>query len=108
MTDRSVAPARSEETIRTVTFSSGSLTATITVTETSPGSSRVDGWLAPAEAIRVEVRRMDGPGQEVFADAGGRFVIEGLAAGLVQLVFHPVAGSGGVLSAVVAAPPVRL
>lgn len=99
---------RPEETVRTVTFSSASLTATVTVTDSGAGMSRLDGWLAPAEALRVEVRRTDRSAADVFADADGRFVVEGLAPGLVQLVFHPVTTSSGVQRAPVATPPVRL
>lgn len=102
------AAARPEEAARTITFSSTSLTATITISDSPGGGSRVDGWLAPAEAIRVEVRRTDQAAMDVLADDGGRFVIDGLPRGLVQLVFHPVPGAGGALSTVVAVPPVRL
>jgi hypothetical protein len=103
---RSGTPA--EEAARTITFSSTSLTVTITISDSPAGGSRLDGWLAPAEAIRVEVRRTDRPALDVLADDAGRFVVDGLPRGLVQLVFHPVPRSGGVLATVVAVPPVRL
>ena len=38
---------------------------------------RLDGWLAPPSAMRVQVRMQEGA-QEVVADAAGRFVLEGL------------------------------
>ncbi|GAB2690580.1 carboxypeptidase regulatory-like domain-containing protein [Thalassiella azotivora] len=100
------AGSRAEECARTITFSSENLTATITVSESSTGGSRIDGWLAPAAALRVELRRPDEEATEVRADEDGRFVLDGVPSGLVQLVFHPV--EDGEQGRVVAAPPVRL
>lgn len=101
-------PDETPQLVRTVTFSSDSLTATVTLSDAAAGTTRLDGWLAPAEALRVEVRRQDRAGTEVFADADGRFVVDGLVRGLVQLVFHPVTGTDGALRTPVATPPVRL
>jgi hypothetical protein len=99
--------ARAEEAARTLTFESDNLTVTVTMSETF-GGTRIDGWIAPAKPLRVEVRRPDMPSQEVFADDGGRFVIERVTSGTVQFVFHPVADGLGATSTPVAAPPVRL
>lgn len=101
-------PLAAEEPARTLTFSGPGLTATVTISDSSAGAWRLDGWIAPAEPLGVEIRLVDRPAREVVADDDGRFVVEGLPAGLVQLVFHPVAGRRGLLTQAVAAPPVRL
>jgi hypothetical protein len=80
--------ARGEERARTVTFSSDSLTVMVTITPTALGECRIDGWIAPGAAIRVELRS-DGGSHDVIADVDGRFDFTDVACGLVQLVFHP-------------------
>jgi hypothetical protein len=80
--------ARGEERARTVTFSSDSLTVMVMITPTADGECRIDGWIAPGAAIRVELRSGRG-GYDVIADADGRFDFADVPCGLVQLVFHP-------------------
>jgi hypothetical protein len=75
----------------TLTFSSDSLTAMVTVARTGPGQVRLDGWLAPPAALRIQLRMQEGH-REVVADESGRFVVEGLSEGFAQLSFHPPAG----------------
>lgn len=79
--------ARGEERARTVTFSSDSLTVMVTITPTDAGC-RIDGWIAPGAAIRVELRS-DRGNHDVIADVDGRFDFVDVPSGLVQLVFHP-------------------
>lgn len=73
----------------TLTFSSDSLTAMVTVTRTGLDEVRLDGWLAPPAPLRVTVRMQEG-NREVTADDAGRFALEGLPQGFAQLSFHPV------------------
>lgn len=80
--------ARGEERARTVTFSSDSLTVMVTITPAGQGGCRIDGWIAPGAAIRVELRTDKGS-RDVVADEDGRFEFAGVPCGLVQLVFHP-------------------
>jgi hypothetical protein len=75
----------------TLSFAAERLTAMVTVSRAGVGRVRVDGWVTPPGERRVNVR-MQGTAVEVHADAGGRFVVEDLRAGFVQLVFHPLDG----------------
>lgn len=78
------AGARGDERTRTTTFEAASRTVMITVVDTSGSTVRVDGWLAPAAALLVELRSRD----EVLgatADVAGRFVFDRVAHGLYQL-----------------------
>jgi hypothetical protein len=84
-----LAGARSTERSRTITFDSESLTIMISIVDRSDGLARIDGWLAPAGPMRVELRLASRPDTVVRADDAGRFVFEGVAHGLAQLVVHP-------------------
>ncbi len=78
------AGARGGEEARVVTFDSDSLTIMIRISQQG-GSVRIDGWLAPPQACRVELRT----GEQVMAaavDAEGRFVLDAIPRGLAQLV----------------------
>jgi hypothetical protein len=87
------AGARSTETeaVRTITFTSESITTMVTLTPEGEGSVRVDGWAAPGAGIRVEILLADGP-RETYADADGRFVFEQVPTGLAKFALHPGTG----------------
>lgn len=72
----------------TVTFSADRLTAMVTITRTGAEELRLDGWVAPPEAVRVQLRMQEGS-RQVDTDESGRFVFEGLPEGFAQLSFHP-------------------
>lgn len=72
----------------TMTFSAESLTAMITVTHVGPDRVRLDGWVAPAQALSVRLRTQQDR-LETPADADGRFSFDDLPNGFVQLSFHP-------------------
>lgn len=97
--------ARSAERTRTITFDSESLTIMVSIAELPDGLVRLDGWLAPAAALRVELRVSPSGGtgpagsRIVTADEGGRFVLHGVGRGLAQLVAHREAGAAGAGSA---------
>lgn len=80
--------ARGEEHARTVTFSSESLTAMVTITPQEAGQFRIDGWLAPGGELSVELRTPRGS-LRTTADEDGRFEFVEVRSGLVQLVVHP-------------------
>jgi hypothetical protein len=83
--------ARAAERARTVTFEADSRTVMITIGERPDGLLRMDGWLAPAAALRVELRFADPvPDRTVVADQAGRFVFDEVTPGLVQLLVHPL------------------
>lgn len=73
----------------TVTFSSESLTAMVTLSAAAPGRVRIDGWVSPPGVRRVGLR-MQGHDDEVSTDESGRFVADTVREGFVQLVFHPL------------------
>lgn len=75
------------ESVRTVTFTSESLTTMVTVTPQGGGLVRVDGWAAPGSRLRIEVLLAGGP-VETHADEDGRFVFEDVPTGLAKFVLH--------------------
>lgn len=99
--------ARGEERVRTVTFSSDSLTAMVTVTPRDAGLYRIDGWLAPGAPLRVELRTDHGS-LHTDADKDGRFDFDQLRGGLVQLVIHPTDGCEVRLTSPVVTPAMEL
>jgi hypothetical protein len=80
---RSAAP----EAVRTITFTSESLTTMVTLTPQPDGTVRVDGWATPAAGIRVELLLPAGP-RETYADDDGRFVFEDVPSGLAKFVVY--------------------
>lgn len=106
--------ARGSERTRTVTFDSDSLTIMVTVAEAESHGVRLDGWLAPPGALRVELRVTSEPADAhgrsyaVTADDGGRFVFDGIVPGLAQLVVHPTPESGVDLPTRVVTPSLML
>ena len=91
--DLSSAGARSAstESVRTITFTSESMTTMVTITPDGEDSVRIDGWAAPGAGIRVEVLLADGV-RETYADDDGRFVFEQVPTGLAKFALHPADG----------------
>jgi hypothetical protein len=82
--------ARAGERARTITFDADSRTVMITVLERPDNLVRLDGWLAPGAALRVELRLPEPAGsRSVVADDTGRFVFDEVPHGLAQLLVHP-------------------
>ncbi len=79
------------ESVRTVTFTSESLTTMVTLTPQPDGSVRVDGWADPAAQIRVEVILPEGQ-WETVTDDEGRFVFERVPPGLAKFALYPRVG----------------
>jgi hypothetical protein len=78
---------RGPEESRTITFDSDSLTIMIRI-DVGPGEGvRVDGWLAPPQCRRVEMRTADGS-IVVMADMAGRFVFADVPRGTARVIVH--------------------
>lgn len=92
------------EAVRTITFTSESLTTMVTLTPQPGGAVRVDGWAAPGAGIRVEVLLPGGP-RETYADEDGRFVFDALPSGLAKFALHVETESG---TATVMSPTIEL
>jgi hypothetical protein len=92
--------ARATERTRTITFDADSRTIMVTVADRPDGLVRLDGWLAPAAALRVELRiggtapHAPASSQVVTSDDSGRFVFDGVPRGLAQLLVHPLDDGG--------------
>jgi hypothetical protein len=89
------AGARSTERARTITFDADSRAVMITLTDRADSLVRVDGWLAPAAALRVELRLPEpAPPRVVITDSAGHFVFDGVPHGIAQLLVQPPPGDG--------------
>ena len=99
----SVAGARAPETASTITFASESLTVMITISPSGVEQYRLDGWIAPSAALRVELRTVTGA-RDGAADIDGRFSFTDVPSGLVQLVIHPTDGAAVRLARPVVTP----
>jgi hypothetical protein len=70
---------------RQLSFESPRLGIEIEVTDTGPRERRLEGQLLPPAAATVTVERPGEDGLSVQADELGRFVLDGLRAGVVRL-----------------------
>jgi hypothetical protein len=84
------AGARSSERTHTITFDADSRTVMITIDSRPDSLVRIDGWLAPAAALRVELRLPEpAASRTATADLAGRFSFDGVPHGLAQLLVQP-------------------
>lgn len=77
----------------TVSFTVDDLTVMIMFTAEGDGH-RIDGWLIPPGEHRVEVRVSGYRSIVTTADDGGRFVLEGVPCGTLQLIVQLDQGKG--------------
>ncbi len=75
-----------EEATRSMTFEADSLSILLRVVDAGEDRVRLDGWLAPTVHAVVELRRPDGTHDRVESGDDGRFVLDGVRRGLVQVV----------------------
>ncbi|GGM73433.1 hypothetical protein ACFFX1_47380 [Dactylosporangium sucinum] len=81
--------ARGPERASTISFTSSELTVMVTVSADGR-HRRLDGWLTPAAALRVQLHTRDVV-HEANADKDGRFAFGRIPEGLVHLVVEPAA-----------------
>jgi hypothetical protein len=98
---------RGEERVRTLTFTSDSLSVMVSITPVRGEVMRIDGWISDGSGLDVELRLKAGTRRE-RADAQGRFAFDGVGGGLVQFLFHPTTGAGRELAHTVVTPAVQL
>jgi hypothetical protein len=71
--------------VKTLTFTSDSLTTMVTISPAGPDRVRIDGWCAPGGGVAVELRQ-GGTSLHTEADADGRFVFDEVPHGLTRFV----------------------
>lgn len=101
------AAVRGPEHARTITFECGQLTIAITITPTGAHRNRVDGWLAPAGSLLVELRTPQQRAQ-IVSDDCGRFAFNDVGSGEMQLAALPTPGSAIELDRTVVTQPIVL
>lgn len=79
--------------VKTLTFSSDSLTTMVTISSDGPDRVRIDGWAAPGAGASVELHQ-GSSSREVSADPDGRFVFNDVEHGLTRFVVR-AADAGG-------------
>lgn len=92
----SAAPAEA----RTITFTHESLTVMIALSSSDEGTVRVDGWLAPAAPLVVELRQPGGD-HATTADEDGRFSFDTAVRGPASLLVLLADDAGKVTTPVV-------
>ncbi|HEX8095947.1 carboxypeptidase regulatory-like domain-containing protein [Jatrophihabitans sp.] len=80
--------AEQASVVKTLTFTSDSLTTMVAISPDGPDRVRIDGWIAPGAEATVEVHQGQ-LSRQVSADTDGRFVFEDLAHGLTRFVVRP-------------------
>jgi hypothetical protein len=76
--------------MKTMTFSSDSLTTMVTISEAGPDRVRIDGWVAPGAGVKVELHQGTSLLRELSADSDGRFVFDDVPHGLTRFVVRSV------------------
>jgi hypothetical protein len=74
--------------VKSLTFTSDSLTTMITISPDGPERVRIDGWAAPGAALHVELHQGSDV-RETAADEDGRFVFADIPHGLTHFVLRP-------------------
>lgn len=103
---RELSGARSSGEALTIAFSGGSFSLLLRVSELGTKHCRVDGWVTPAQSMRVTVSQQDLT-QEADVDPRGRFEIPRLPTGLTRF-FLRSAGTDDAAEGMFATPTVEL
>lgn len=100
------AGARDDESTRTVTFESHTLTIMVTVSDVGGGRRRLEGWVAPADEVEVELRVGGTTPEQSFrvATEDGRFVFDEVPSGLAQFHVHRASRGLPEITSIVTSP----
>jgi hypothetical protein len=79
--------AASASEVKTLTFTSDSLTTMVTISPSGPDRVRIDGWAAPGAGLVVELRQLETTLQ-TDADEDGRFVFDDVPHGLTRFTLR--------------------
>lgn len=79
--------------VKTLTFTSDSLTTMVTISADGPDRVRIDGWAAPGGGALVELRQ-GSVSLRVDADEDGRFVFENVEHGMTRFILQTPERSG--------------
>ncbi len=71
--------------VKTLTFTSDSLTTMVAISPDGPDRLRIDGWVAPGAGVGVELHQGTLT-RHVSADSDGRFVFDNVAHGLTRFL----------------------
>ncbi len=94
---RELATARTDELTRLVTFQSDTLSIMITLEQHVDGTTRIDGWLTPGACHHIELRSPARP-MSTESDDAGRFSLDAVPAGIVQLIVYVTGNSRRVIT----------
>ena len=83
------ARAEPASAIKTLTFSSDSLTTTVNISSDGPDRIRIDGWIAPGGVSVVELHQ-GSLVRQVPADEDGRFVFTVVEHALTRFLIRPL------------------
>jgi hypothetical protein len=71
--------------VKTLTFTSDSLSTMVTISPAGPDRVRIDGWCAPGGNVSVELRQ-GATSMHTEADSDGRFVFDEVPHGMTRFV----------------------
>ncbi len=87
------ARAEPASAVKTLTFSSDSLTTTVNISSDGPDRIRIDGWIAPGGSGVVELHQ-GSLVRQVPADEDGRFVFTDVEHALTRFLIRPQSVDG--------------
>ena len=104
---RELAGTRGEGEALTIAFSGGSFSLLLRVSEVGTSHCRIDGWVTPAQEMRVTVTQQDTT-QVADVDARGRFEIAKMPTGLTRFFLRADAVDDKTAEGMFATPTVEL